>query len=55
MQPCPVGKCDGSGMIDIYLLKTVVNYPNGSCGVKKERITRQVYNSLSEKLAGSKT
>ena len=52
MKPCPLAICDGSGMLDIYFLKTVVRHPNGSCYVKRETISRAVADQLREKLDG---
>ncbi len=50
MEPCKLGQCDGSGMLDIRILKTVVRYPNGSIGVKKQVLTHDQAEDLKTKI-----
>lgn len=50
MEPCKLNRCDGSGMVDIHVLKSVKRYPNGSLGISKEVITREQAEDLKTKI-----
>lgn len=50
MEPCPVGLCDGSGMRDVYVLRTVKRFASGGCAIDKIRITREQAADLRTKI-----
>lgn len=52
MNACPLDRCDGSGMLDVYKLKTIVRHANGSLFVKRQTITRAQYLDLQYKVDG---
>lgn len=50
MSACPLDRCDGSGMLDIYFLKTVKTNGRGSCFVERQPITRAQFLELERKV-----
>lgn len=50
MEPCPLNLCDGSGMRDVYTLKTTRRTAGGGCTIDKVRITREQSQDLTPKI-----
>ncbi len=50
MTPCKFNRCDGSGMLDIYILKTVRRTAAGGCFIERTPITREQSADLTSKI-----